>query len=156
MWYEIYRHISPSGKSYIGITSEDSYTRWTNHCRRARFGSNTNFHKAIRKYGEYGDTWIHEVLDVFYSEDKKFAYSIEQLWITYFCPKYNMDKFGWNITDRRGMNNPMYGKVSGNANQCSVKGIIFESVSKAAEYFSVNRATISKWIKTQEDCFKLP
>lgn len=152
MWYEIYRHISPSGKSYIGITSEDYYTRWTKHCRKARFGSNTNFHKALRKYGEMN--WTHEILDVFYSEDKKFAYYIEQLWINYFCPEYNMDKFGWNITDRRGSKNPMYGKVSGNANKCSIKGISFDSVSNAAEYFSVNRATVSRWIKTLDDCFK--
>lgn len=109
MWYEIYRHTSPSGKSYIGITSEDSYTRFTKHLRKARFGSTTNFHKAIRKYGE--DCWQSEILDAFYTEDKKEAYAKEQSWIDSEQPEYNMDcGFGWNITDRRGDKTQCMGK----------------------------------------------
>ncbi|AGM46910.1 homing endonuclease [Alteromonas phage vB_AmaP_AD45-P2] len=154
MWYKIYRHTSPSGKSYIGITSEDTYTRFRKHLRKARFGSTTNFHKAIRKYGE--DCWQSEILDAFYTEDKKEAYEKEQSWIDSEQPEYNMDcGFGWNITDRRGDKNPMYGKLSGNAHGVSIKGEIFLSLTLAAEHFSVNRGTISRWIKSREDCFKL-
>lgn len=154
MWYEIYRHTSPSGKAYIGITSEDTYTRFTKHLRKARFGSTTNFHKAIRKYGE--SYWQTEILDAFYSESKEEAYSREQSWIAAEKPEYNMDcGFGWNIADKRGCQNPMYGKISGNAHSVSIQGVEFDSVTLAAKYHCVNRGTILRWIKTRKDCFKL-
>lgn len=154
MLYEIYKHTSPSGKSYVGITSENTHTRFKKHCRKARFGSTSNFHKAIRKYGE--DCWKTEILDAFQAEKKKEAYAREQFWIDSENSEYNMDcGFGWNIADRKGENNPMYGKLSGNAHKVSVKGLEFNSVSLAAEHFSVNRGTINRWIKSREDCFKL-
>lgn len=152
MWYEIYVHVSPSGKKYVGITSEDSYTRWTKHCRKARFGSNTNFHKAIRKYGE--SNWSHDILDTFFTTDKKYAYSKEQGWINKISPEYNME-CAWNIVDRRGDKNPMFGKISGNANPCSIEGTTFDSVTQAATKLGVNRATIQRWIKSKRSCFML-
>lgn len=54
--YLVYKHTSPSGKSYIGITND--YTRrcrlhqTTNSCKR--------FAVAIRKYG--WDNFLHEIL----------------------------------------------------------------------------------------------
>lgn len=156
MEYTIYKHISPSKKFYIGITSEGMKKRWLKHCRKARFNSTTNFHKAIRKYGEIN--WQHEILCVFRTNDKKYAYQIEQSYIDMYDALkkgYNMDLgYGWNIVDRRGFLNPMYGRISGNAHKCSIKGKVFPSISNAANRLNVNRNTIAKWICKREDCFK--
>lgn len=47
--YTVYRHISPSGKVYIGITSMEPEKRWGKNgygYRRQKY-----FNNAIRKYG---------------------------------------------------------------------------------------------------------
>lgn len=46
--YSVYRHITPSGKIYIGITSGDPKKRWLNGRGYAR---NEHFWNAIQKYG---------------------------------------------------------------------------------------------------------
>ena len=55
--YCLYRHTSPSGKAYIGITND--YTRRCDEHQRAD-GSSPKFHRAIRKYG--WDNFTHEIL----------------------------------------------------------------------------------------------
>lgn len=40
-----------SGKRYVGITTRKPESRWLEHCRSARAGSNLPLSKAIRKYG---------------------------------------------------------------------------------------------------------
>lgn len=44
-----------NSKMYFGITKNTMAKRWSGHKSEARRGSNTKFHKAIRKYGE--DCW---------------------------------------------------------------------------------------------------
>lgn len=46
--YTVYMHVSPSGKKYIGITSQKPKDRWGNGNGYKR---NQYFYKAIRKYG---------------------------------------------------------------------------------------------------------
>lgn len=41
-----------TGKSYIGMTGQSIYDRFSSHIRDARRGSDTAFHRSIRKYGE--------------------------------------------------------------------------------------------------------
>ncbi len=41
----------PSGKCYIGITSQTVIRRWKRHCLDARKGNGFYFHSAIEKYG---------------------------------------------------------------------------------------------------------
>lgn len=55
--YTVYKHTSPSGKVYIGITKQDPTRRWQNG-----FGYRLNayFFKAITKYG--WDNFRHEIL----------------------------------------------------------------------------------------------
>ena len=52
--YEIYKITSPSGRSYIGLTSVGHEERWRTHKRYARKYPNKRhpFYDAIRKYGE--------------------------------------------------------------------------------------------------------
>lgn len=56
--FTVYRHTSPSGKQYVGITSKPVEERW------GRYGSgyvdNKHFWNAICKYG--WDSFIHEIL----------------------------------------------------------------------------------------------
>lgn len=60
MSWTVYRHITPNGKSYIGITSKKPEDRWRN-------GNGYNqktqqiFYKAIKKYG--WNNIKHEILD---------------------------------------------------------------------------------------------
>lgn len=55
--YVLYKHTSPSGKVYIGITSNPTYKRWW---RGKGYRSNPYFTAAINKYG--WDTFEHTIL----------------------------------------------------------------------------------------------
>ena len=46
MAYTVYKHTSPSGKVYIGITSIDPAKRW-----KQGYSHNKHFSMAIKKYG---------------------------------------------------------------------------------------------------------
>ena len=58
MSWTVYRHITPNGKSYIGITSDKPEHRWKNG---RGYRENTPFGKAIEKYG--WDNIKHEIID---------------------------------------------------------------------------------------------
>lgn len=64
--YKITNNIT--GKSYIGFTSKNPKERFKTHCNAAKSGSETHFHRAIRKYGE--DVWSISILET--SSDKNF------------------------------------------------------------------------------------
>lgn len=49
--YSIYRLTAPSGRSYVGFTSQSVQARWGQHIRRARSGVRHPLCAAIRKYG---------------------------------------------------------------------------------------------------------
>lgn len=52
MAFELYvAQCSANGKQYVGITTRGYRARWTRHVVDARNGSQTAFHKAIRKHG---------------------------------------------------------------------------------------------------------
>lgn len=160
MFYIIYKLTNKqNGKFYIGITSEGLQHRFRGHVRKSRFNPTSNLHQAIAKYGE--DTFSKEILYSFETEDKKYAYSVEQDFITKYSAVtlgYNMDiGFGWACSDRSGENNPMFGKVSGNAHKVVIYGEEYSSIVAAAKDLSKSRATISRWIKDPKkpDCYKV-
>lgn len=109
--YSVYKHTSPSGKSYIGITSMNPPSkRWANgkgYCR------NVHFFNAINKYG--WDNFEHEILATELTEDEAKNMEIELIDKLHT----HISKYGYNITlggdgylgvDNRGEKNPMYGK----------------------------------------------
>lgn len=55
--FTVYRHTSPSGKSYVGITRTDPKVRWHNGLG---YRNNKYFYRAIQKYG--WDNFKHEIL----------------------------------------------------------------------------------------------
>lgn len=58
MSYVVYRHTSPIGKVYIGITSQDPERRW--RADGSGYRQNEKFYNAIKKYG--WDKFTHEIL----------------------------------------------------------------------------------------------
>jgi len=67
--FTIYRHVSPIGRVYVGITSQDVETRW-------RHGDNsTYFKRAIRKYG--WKNFKHEILFTNVEEERAKRLEIE-------------------------------------------------------------------------------
>ena len=57
MSYYVYKHTSPTGKIYIGITQQHPTKRWGGGANQ---DYNTHFYNAIKKYG--WDSFTHEVL----------------------------------------------------------------------------------------------
>jgi len=160
MKYIIYKITNlKNSKFYIGITSYSLRHRLNGHFRKSRFNPTSNLHKAIAKYGE--ENFKIDYIYSFDEEDKKKAYALEQEYINSFNSiknGYNMDLgYGWNIHDKRGQNNPMYGKISGNAQKVSINGIVYNSLSDAGKQLNKNRATILRWIKSDKhpNCYKL-
>lgn len=72
MTYTVYKHTSPSGKVYIGITSQKPEYRWDSG-RGYRF--NNYFYRAIEKYG--WDNFQHEILHTGLTKDEACAKEIE-------------------------------------------------------------------------------
>lgn len=58
MSYVVYRHVSPSGKSYVGITSQKPEYRWSNG---KNYRNSYRFNAAIKKYG--WDAFDHYILE---------------------------------------------------------------------------------------------
>lgn len=147
MEYHIYKITNKNNnKIYIGITSKTVQHRFKNHIRKAKIGSTTNLHQSMMKHGE--ENFYVEELYTFSTEDKKFAYMIEQTFIDMYesvKKGYNMEiGFGWNIMDRRGKNNPMYGKESGNAKKVIVDGVVYKNMGICSEELGINRNTLTR------------
>lgn len=118
--YSVYKHTSPSGKVYIGITSVKVEDRWKNG---KHYKPCVLFQKAIDKYG--WDNLKHEVLYTNINEIS--AKLIEEDLVYYYMSNnisYNIKPGGdtpvhieWTEERRQemsaklsGINNPFYGK----------------------------------------------
>lgn len=87
--YTVYKHTTPSGKVYVGITSKPVKDRWKggNGYRR-----NNHFWNAIQKYG--WDNITHEILAEGLSREE--AGRVEQMYIALF-ESCDQEK-GYNLT----------------------------------------------------------
>jgi group I intron endonuclease len=107
----IYKHTF-NNKSYIGYTKNTITQRFNEHCKNAKNGSHTKFHKAIRKYGE--ENFISEILcnNIETIEEAK---KLEKEFIIKFntfgriSDGYNMTPGGDGV-QLFGEDNGMYGK----------------------------------------------
>ena len=57
--YTVYKHISPNGKQYVGITKQDVVKRWANG---EGYKNCTYFYNAIQKYG--WENFQHIILSI--------------------------------------------------------------------------------------------
>lgn len=98
--YIVYKHTSPNGKSYIGITSQTTSERWgVNGSRYLK--ENSYFANAIRKYG--WDTFSHDILAS--GKTKKEAIELEMNLILLL--RTQNKRYGFNVTaGGDGVNNP--------------------------------------------------
>lgn len=85
--YCVYKHTSPSGKVYIGITCQEPKKRWKNGCA---YKSNQHFTNAIEKYG-WGN-FTHEILFTNLTKEEACQKEIEL--IAFY--KSNQSEFGYN------------------------------------------------------------
>lgn len=124
----VYKHTSPSGKVYIGITCKVPEKRWGTNGYYYR--KQTVFYNAIKKYG--WENFKHEILFRNLTHDEAVKKEIEL--ISFYksnCSKYYNPMYGYNQTDggegqsgyvfsdkrkremskrMSGENNPFYGK----------------------------------------------
>lgn len=86
--YSVYKHTSPSGKVYIGVTKQPPHLRWQNGLG---YRTQEYFYRAILKYG--WDNFEHEV--VYQTESYEDANRKE----TELIAKYSSTNknFGYNI-----------------------------------------------------------
>jgi group I intron endonuclease len=128
--YYVYRHVSPSGKSYIGITKQKPERRFQNG-----FGYKTqdSFFRAIAKYG--WDNFTHEILEEGLTEKEaceKEAYYID-LYNSFSPNGYNTREGG--ISGRN--------KVTPIIQYYQDKPVnYFEGISVASELLGVAQKTI--------------
>lgn len=86
--YYVYKHTTPNGKVYVGITKQNPYNRWLNG---HGYKNSKYFFNAILKYG-----WInitHEILESGLTQQQ--ANLAEQKYIKLY--KSNDSKFGYNL-----------------------------------------------------------
>lgn len=87
--YIVYRHTSPNGKVYIGITCTSAKIRWG--VSGKRYNKNILFYRAINKYG--WDKFKHEIL--LENQTKSCAIYAEK----YLIRWYKSHNISYNITD---------------------------------------------------------
>lgn len=86
--YIVYKHTSPSGKVYIGITKKSPKSRWNNG---KGYASQQLFYRAIKKYG--WDKFKHEILFENLTHDEACKKEIELIRF------YKSQKLSYNQTD---------------------------------------------------------
>mgnify|MGYP002769088071 FL=1 len=87
--FVVYKHASPNGKVYIGITCQDIQARWKNGYG---YTNNKHFYNAINKYG--WDNIEHEILFNNLTEEE--AKLMEQMYIALYDTTNS--KHGYNHT----------------------------------------------------------
>lgn len=85
--YCVYKHTSPSGKVYIGITVQNPLYRWN---KGNGYSNNEHFTNAIRKYG--WDNFKHEILFDGLTKEEAEQKEIELI----ASHKSNRIEFGYN------------------------------------------------------------
>lgn len=164
--YIVYRHTSPSGKVYIGITQQHPEQRWQGGLG---YRHNEYFFRAILKYG--WDNFSHEIL--YSGLDKETASQIEIDLIR--AGKCNDKRHGYNITSggenfthspesiqlmrsrrkgkgtkpkseetRRRMRDNHAGGASPRRVRCLSTGTVYESIHAAARATGVDKSPISR------------
>lgn len=87
----LYRLTSPSGKSYIGITTKTAEARWAKHVEHALGKRDSGYlYNALRKHG--AESFAVETLVV--ADDTDYLRDLEKRAIVAFGTRY---PFGYNV-----------------------------------------------------------
>lgn len=166
MW-SVYKHTSPSGKVYIGITKNIKH-RWRNN--GAGYKGSTRIHNAIIKYG--WDNFKHEILfsglsrkdaclkeieliEYYHSTDIKYGYNLQSGGQSFISNEESRRKIsnalkGHTVTEdtkaklRQARSKPIV---------CLENNIVYENCDKAAEMLGLSNTSIGKVTNgKQENC----
>ncbi len=128
----IYKHTSPSGKSYIGQTINSMEERLKSHISSAKSGYRGRFNDAIRKYGI--ENFVSEILE----EVPNDMLNEKEI---YYIFKHNTYNMGYNLT--------MGGDSSGYKLDDETKRIMSKSTKHYWDTLSE-----SKKMKHRQNCSK--
>lgn len=134
--WTIYKHTSPSGKSYIGLTSKDPEKRWL---EGAGYNPKTKFGKAIIKYGWHNFT--HEILE---TEIDTLAVAQERE--KYYIKFFDSFKNGYNSTE--GGDSVAPDIIQKRKVVCYETQEVFDSTVAAGEKYQIEHSNISRACKT--------
>jgi len=143
-------------KIYIGATEKGLSSRRARHFWNAKTGRPGKFYNAIRKYGKNKFSFV----EVLKCKDFWEALREEELYIKALKPHYNLTAGGGGVKgykfsaeSRAKMSAAKLGKpgriTHSNPVKCKTDGLVFRSVSEAAKYYSLDRATIVAYCKKQ-------
>ena len=136
--YIVYKHTSPIGKHYIGITKQSLENRTQNG---NGYSNQKKFYNAIKKYG--WNNFTHEILETNLTSDE--ALKREE----YYIKKYNSQKNGYNVSSS-GPVAKAYGReilqLDKNFNIVN----IFISESEIGSILGISYKTVAKWAKRNE------
>jgi len=153
--YEAFNKIN--GKVYVGLTTSTLETRKSSHLRSAKAGSNSYFHKAVRKYGEDSFEW--EVIAETNSLDK--LYELEKMIIGFHedWQTYNISSggehsaYGMKHTEETKKICGEYGKKRWDGRRATdkyPKWIFQLSSYKEASKYGVPKTTWYRFRETEE------
>ena len=154
--YIIYKHISPSGKIYIGQT-----INYEKRCTPGNYKSSPYFYHAIQKYG--WNNFEHIIIDICFTQEE--ANRLEKLYIAFY--NTTNPEYGYNLSEGgnykcilKGENNPFYGQhhteetkqklselhhhIRTKAVECINTGEIFESAYYAAQWCGISKQGIQR------------
>jgi group I intron endonuclease len=95
--YFLYKHLSPSGKVYIGITRQKPSRRWGHNGKN--YGPQPVFYKAIQKYG--WDNFEHIVMCQSLTKEQAIRWEIRLI------AHYKKLGLCYNVSEGGGIGNPM-------------------------------------------------
>lgn len=134
--YRLYKHTSPKGKVYIGITNQSTQRRWA---KGKSYRWNIPFYNDIEKYG--WDNFKHEILFDNLTREEAEQKEVEYI----FQCKSDNSKYGYNI--RGG------GKTQGlRVKQLDETGNIinvYPSIKEASNVTGINQNNILRVCKNK-------
>ena len=133
--WKVYKHKSPNGKNYIGITGQEPERRWQNG---HGYATQRLFWNAIQKYG--WDNFKHEILEDNLTKEE--AFLKEKYYIDMF--KSNQREYGYNVTSGgdgcRDTGNPVVQLLNGEIVN------VFSSLQEASEKLQMSHGAIGNYV----------
>lgn len=133
--WKVYKHKSPNGKIYIGITSQEPERRWQNGYG---YATQQLFWRAIQKYG--WDNFEHEILEENLTKEE--AFQRENYYIDIF--KSNQREYGYNITSGgdgcRDTGSPVAQLLNGEIVN------VFSSLQETSEKLQMSHGAIGNYV----------
>lgn len=167
--YKLYKHTTPSGKVYIGITCNEVKKRWSNG---NGYVQNQYFYRAIRKYGwenikheilltgltkEKAEWWEKRMIKKYRSTNPKYGYNHGEGGVHPGKLSLNTRRkmmkvrMGHLVSEetRRKLSKSMMGNTNGINGQprpvlCRTTGQKFDSLVEAANHFGISSQNIGK------------